>query len=253
MTDTIKPQIVIDSSQGYGYHNQDLERSRTRLQKSGSYKDLSTICIIPTRGVIPAKVVQSWWSLMNPMNQKFVRMFIIGMEVGAAYTAAIETILQNPELSKWKYILTLEEDNMPPPDGLLKLYESINLTSEKGGPFDVVQGLYWTKGEAGQPMIYGSPSESPLNFIPQMPIPESIQRCNGLGMGFDLFRMDIFKDVRLPKPFFKTMQEHIPNQGTKVYTQDLYFFENAGKLGYKFAVDNRCKVGHYDLQNDIVW
>ena len=68
---------------------------------------------------------------MAPMNQKFIRTFVIGMEVGAAYTQAIEQILANPVLRNWKYILTLEEDNMPPPDGLLKLYESMD-------KFDVV-------------------------------------------------------------------------------------------------------------------
>ena len=34
------------------------------------------------------------------------------------------------------------------------------------------------------------------------------------------------------------------------YTQDLKLFENAGKLGYKFACDSRVKVGHYDIEND---
>lgn len=248
----IKPQIVIDNFQG-GFHNQDLEKSRERLSNAKTYKDLSTICVIPTRGTIHFRVVQSWMGLMPAMNQKFIRIFISGMEVGAAYNAAVEMILANPELSKWKYILTMEEDNMPPPDGLLKLYEAINTSSDQGGSFDVVQGLYWTKGEGGQPMIYGDPGAFPLNFIPQMPKVDTIQRCNGLGMGFDLFKLDIFKDPKLPKPFFKTVQEFTPGVGGKTYTQDLYFFENAGKLGYKFACDTRCRVGHYEYERDIVW
>lgn len=183
---------------------------------------------------------------MNPMNQKFMRVFMIGMEVGAAYTAAIEQILANPELRKWKYILTLEEDNMPPPDGLLKLYESMDR-------FDVVGGLYWTKGEMGQPMIYGHPQSMPVNFIPQLPIPETVQECNGLGMGFNLFKMDLFRDPRVPQPWFHTLQDYTPGVGVRGYTQDLYFYENIHKLGYKVACDTRVKVGHYDLDNDIVW
>ena len=77
---------------------------------------------------------------MAPMNQKFTRFFVVGMEVGEAYSVAVEQILSNPEFSKWKYVLTLEEDNLPPQDGLLKLYENMN-------KFDVIGGLYWTKGE----------------------------------------------------------------------------------------------------------
>jgi hypothetical protein len=239
----MKPQIVIQDYQGF--HNTD-PNMQDRLIKGNTYKDMSTICIVPTRGVIPAKVVQNWMGLMPPMNQKFIRIFMIGMEVGEAYSNAIEQILANPELSKWKYIMTMEEDNMPPPDGLIKLYENID-------KYDVISGLYFTKGPGGQPMIYGDPKSIPLTFIPQVPQPETIQECNGLGMGFNLFKMEIFKDPRVPKPFFKTQQEYLPGQGVKAYTQDLYFFENIHKLGYKVACDTRIKVGHYDLENDIVW
>jgi glycosyltransferase involved in cell wall biosynthesis len=243
----IKPQIIVEDYQGH--HNKDIEKSRDRLIQGSTYKDLSTIIIVPSRGVIPAKVVQNWMSLMTPMNQKVIRVFMIGMEVGDAYNAAIEMILNHPDLSKWKYVLTLEEDNMSPPDGLLKLYEAINTSPG----YDAVGGLYWTKGPGGMPMIYGNVNEIPLNFIPQPPIPDTIQRCNGLGMGLTLFRLDMFKDQKLQRPFFKTVQEHKPGVGTKVFTQDLRFFEDAGRLGYKFACDTRCKVGHLDYENDIVW
>lgn len=242
-----KPQIIIQDLNGYsGRHNQDLDSSIARIEKAKTYQDLSTICIIPTRGMIHAKVIQNWWTLFTPMNQKFIRMFAIGMEVGAAYCNMIEAILADPNLSKWKYILTLEEDNMPPPDGLLKLLENMD-------KYDAIGGLYWTKGELGQPMIYGNPHEIPLTFVPQLPIPETIQECNGLGMGFTLFKLDIFKDPRVPKPWFKTLQEYKPGVGARGYTQDLYFFENIYKLGYKVACDTRVKVGHYDKENDIVW
>jgi hypothetical protein len=237
------PQIVIEDYKGR--HNSD-QNVNNRLEKGKTYQDLSTICIVPTRGMIPAKVVQNWLGLMAPMNQKFMRMFVIGMEVGEAYTQAIEQILVHPDLKNWKYILTLEEDNMPPPDGLLKLYENID-------KYDVVGGIYWTKGEGGQPMIYGNPKVMPKNFIPQIPLQDTIQEANGLGMGFNLFKIDIFKDSKLPKPFFKTLQQYNPGVGASCYTQDLYFYENAGKIGYKFACDTRIKVGHYDIQNDIVW
>lgn len=243
------PQIIVPDS---GVHNTDLGKSAERLMRGSSYRDLSTICLVPTRGCIPARVIQSWFGMMTPMNQKFIRYFLIGMEVGDAYSQAIEQILSDPIISEWKYILTLEEDNMPPPDGLLKLYESIEGKVD-GKKYDAVGGLYWTKGEMGQPMIYGNPLETPLNFVPQMPIPDTVQHCNGLGMGFTLFRMSMLRDKRLSKPLFKTEQSYIPGQGARSYTQDLYFFEKAGKWGYRFACDTRIKVGHYDINTDLVW
>jgi hypothetical protein len=240
----MQPQIVVENLEGR--HNRDLDTSIDRLTAGKAYRDLSTICIIPTRGTIPAKAVQSWLGMMTPMNQKFTRIFAMGMEVGEAYNGMVDAILANPELSTWKYILTLEEDNLPPPDGLLKLYEGMD-------KFDVIGGLYWTKGEGGQPMIYGNAGSVPKNFIPQIPIAESLNPCNGLGMGFTLFKLEIFKNQNVQKPWFKTKQEYQPGVGASCYTQDLYFFENAAKCGYRFACDTRVKVGHYDIANDIVW
>lgn len=235
------PQIIVGHEAGY--HNKS--DAAARLRKGKTFKDLSTICVIPTRGTISARVVESWWGMMTPMNQKFTRMIIKGMEVGEAYNTAIQTILSHPELSKWKYVLTLEEDNLPPPDGLLKLYESIE-------DFAVVGGLYWTKGEAGQPMIYGDP-KGVLDFIPQVPLQDSVQECNGLGMGFNLFNLDLFRDEKIPYPWFKTLQEYVPNEGSRAFTQDLYFYQNARKAGYRVACDTRIKVGHYDEAGDFVW
>lgn len=241
----MRPQIIIENYQTQGVHNANFLQSVERLEKGKGYRDLSTICIVPTRGMIPAKVTQAWMGMIPMMNQKFTRIFMIGMEVGEAYNAAIEQILSIPDLASWKYILTLEEDNIPPPDGLVRLYENID-------NFAAVGGLYWTKGEGGQPMIYGDPNDPELNFRPQVPVAD-IQPCNGLGMGFTLFKTELFKDARIEKPWFKTCNEIIPGQGAKVYTQDLYFFEKICKLGYKIACDTRVRVGHYDVQMDIVW
>jgi hypothetical protein len=227
-----------------GHHNADLEKSQDRLIRGKTYKDLSTICIVPTRGVIPARVVQSWMGLMAPMNQKFLRIFIEKMEVGEAYNHGIEQILAHPELSTWKYVLTLEEDNCPPPDGLLKLYESMD-------KFDVVEGLYWTKGEGGQPMCYGNPAVMPRNYIPQLPPIDQVKEYNGLGMGFNLWKLDMFRKVE--KPWFKTVQEYRAGEGVKACTQDMFFFDKAAKHGFKFACDGRVKVGHYDYQTDTMW
>lgn len=227
-----------------GSNNANMERARGRLIRGSTYQDLSTVCLIPTRGMIPATVVQSWMSLATPMNQKFTRIFLQQMEVGEAYNAGVEMVLNHPELSKWRFILTLEEDNCPPPDGLLKLYESMK-------SFDVVGGLYWVKGEFGQPMIYGNPQEMPKNFIPQLPIPETVQPCNGLGMGFTLFKLSLFK--AMPKPWFKTLQEYTRNEGMRAATQDLYFFQEAAKHGYTFASDNRVRVGHWDESAGQMW
>lgn len=240
-------QAIITEQLNIGINNSDLAKAAERLSKGKTYTDLSTVIVCPTRGMIPDRVVQSWLGMIKPMNQKIIGpIFFRGYEVGDAYNMAVDMILSHPDLSTWKYILTIEEDNIPPPDGLMKLYESMD-------EYDGVGGLYWTKGEGGQPMIYGDPFVKPVNFIPQIPKFDTVQPANGLGMGFNLFKTEIFKDPRLERPWFKTVNEYEPGKGARLYTQDLYFYERAGKLGYKFACDTRVKVGHFDVSTDIVW
>lgn len=236
-----KPQIITDSN--IGWHNSQTEESK---QKRNAYQNLSTICIVPCLNAIPSKVVQNWMQLMSPMNQKFTRIFVMNMEVGKAYSETIEMILAHPDLSKWKYIFTLEHDNMVSPDCLLKLYEDI-------GNYDAVGSLYYTKGYGGKPMCYGHPKDFPINFIPFQPNPNSVTQCNGLGMGATLFKLEMFKDKRLPRPLFETHQSYTPGVGARAYTQDLKFFEEAGKVGYKFACSTNTLTGHYDVEADQIW
>lgn len=235
----MKPCLIIEPRAGR--HNLD-ENSLERVLREKAYADLSTVCVIVTRGLIHARVVQTWMGMILPMNQKFTRIFISGMEVGSGYEAAFDYILQHPELSKWNYILTLEEDNMPPMDGLLRLYESTD-------KFDVISGLYWTKGEEGQPMIYGDPTVEPITFMPQPPTSNSVQECNGVGMGFTLFKTTIFKDSELKRPWFKT----VTGTNGDLATQDLYFCKKLRELNYRIGVDTRVKVGHFDVERELTW
>lgn len=237
----IEPTIIIGGDPGR--HNRD-STSVERVQRGRRYRDLSTVCVIPAVGGIEPRVVESWWELMAPMNQSFQRVFVTGLEVADAYNHAIETILEHPVLRRTKYLLTLEQDNLPPPRGLIKLCESID-------GFAAVGGLYWCKGEEGDPMIFGKPGES--SFTPQPPKPNTVQECSGLGMGFTLFDLDLFRDERLARPWFRTFQAYSPEYGPWQSTQDLYFFKKIHRLGYRVACDTRVKVGHYDAHTGIVW
>lgn len=240
-----------------GYHNTRLAEAAERLRKGGTYRDLSTVIVTPTRGglCLAPRVVQSWAGLMTPMNQRvYNRIWVEGDEVGVAYSRAVAEILANPGFKGWRYMLTIEDDVMPPPDGLLKLYEAIE-GGVDGQKYDAVGGLYWTKGPGGQPMIYGDPNAMPLNFVPRgdMVGAETVVPAAGLGMGFNLFRLSMFKDKELPQPLFQTKQQYTPGVGAMAYTQDLWFYQKAGALGYRFACDTRVKCGHYDWQTGEVW
>lgn len=230
---------MFDPSGITGSHNSDFHKSALRVLEGKQFKDLSTVWVTPSPdSKLDVQVVfQSWLALAMPMNQTVQRLGIGRGEVGAAYNAAVEMILEDS--IEWKYMLTVETDNLPPRDGLLKLYESVD-------KFDAVGGLYWMKGPLGTAHIYGDPS-NPGDFKPQVPLENAVQPCNGMGMGFTLFNVDMFR--KMGGPWFKTSETVEDGE----HTQDLFFFKKAAEAGYKFACDTRVRVGHIDFQTRKIW
>jgi len=237
----MKPQLIETA----GVNNADLAKSTARIIQGASWKKQRVVSLIPAGAMIPTKVYLSHCGLMFPPNQSVHRMAAIGMEVGEAFSNAIEQILATPGLNEWEYILTIEHDNIPPSDGLIKLIKRMDEHPE----FACVGGLYWTKGYGtGVPQIWGDPKDPVLNFRPQPPVPGQLVECCGTGMGFNLWRMSMFKDPKLRKPWFKTVAG---KEG--VGTQDLYFWGDARKHGYRCAIDCDVLVGHYDHVEDITY
>lgn len=227
-----------------GIHNGDLDKTSARLIKGASWKKQRIVVILPSAAMIPAKVALTHWNLAFPPNNGVVRILALGDEVGVAYSQAIEQVLAHPELSQWEYILTLEHDNTPPSDGVIKLIEQMEAHPE----YACIGGLYFTKGEGGVAQIWGDPRDPVTNFRPQVPDPAGgLVECCGTGMGFNLFRLSMFKDEKLRRPWFHTQVKD------GVSTQDLYFWSDARKYGYRAAIDCSVKVGHYDHVTDTNW
>lgn len=233
-----------------GYHAQkNYSPGSTGIVMGDTYKRRHTLVITPSLGRVPVRWVQAKDLLMHPMNAKFHHMYLVNQEVGKAYEQAVDIIRANAEFASWDYVLTLEDDNLPPPDGLLKLCEDMEANKQ----FDIIGGLYFTKGEGGQPMAYGKPSVMPKDFVPWLPPPDAVTECNGLGMGFTLYRMKLWLDKRLDRPLFSTEQNYTPGVGIRAYTQDLRMAEIVAKHGYRHAISTRVLVGHYDWESDRVW
>ena len=240
----MKPQLLIQEMPTGGIHNGDVGKTRTRLDKSKSWKKQRIVVLIPTAETIAAKVALSHWNLAFPPNNGVVRVLAVGMEVGEAYSTAIEQVLSHPELSQWEFLLTIEHDNMPPHDGVLKLVEHM----EENPKYDCIGGLYYTKGYGGCAQIWGDPKDPMLNFRPQLPDPNGgLVECCGTGMGFNLWRLKMFKDKKLRRPWFVTQKKD------GIATQDLYAWTDFRKHGYRCAVACDVKVGHYDLERDFIW
>lgn len=225
-----------------GFWNGEFEQGRSRVHIGKSWKRQRIIVVIPSGESLPAKVALSIWNLGFPPNNPVMRILAMGMEVGEAYSNAIEGILAEPSLADWEYVLTCEHDNLARPNSVLKLLERM----EEHPELHCISGLYFMKGEGGYPQIWGDPNDPLMNFRPQRPVNGELVECCGVGMGFALWRLSMFRDSRLPRPLFKT--EQFPQM-----SQDLAFWANARPLGYRCAVSCDVKIGHLDSATGIVW
>lgn len=235
---TREPQVIL----GYGSTDPDY-RAPVRLERSHLYRPMPYVVVMPVVGGVPPRVHDAIVSLAAPPNQKHTQLTIEWAEVGAAYNMAVEMILAHPEISTWRYMVTIEQDNLVPPYGVIDL-----LNEAEAGEWDVLGGLYHTKGEGGVAQIWGDRS-LPLNFVPQRPVPGKVVPTWATGMGCTVFRLDQFR--RLPGPWFNTRcdEEH----GS--FTQDLDYFKRAHDEGLdlKVGVDCRVVVGHLDVDTGQVW
>ena len=105
-----------------GPNNSELVTSAARVKASNAWRDLSTVVISPTTGSIPTKIVMSWMAMMPTINQKVKWLMSVWVEVGAAYEEMVRYILADPDLSKFKYILTIEH-------GIAMLCRSTSITA----------------------------------------------------------------------------------------------------------------------------
>jgi hypothetical protein len=225
-----------------------MPETMSRLQRGGSWKKQRIVVVLPAADMVSTRCVLSWWNLAFPPNNGVVKIIALGDEVGEAYSRAIESILAHPELSQWEYLLTIESDNAPPSDGVIQLLNSMEAHPE----FAWISGLYFTKGHpttngtgGGVAQIWGDISDpSGINFRPMPPTGSGLIECFGTGQGFCLYRLPLFKDERLTRPWFRT-KRGINGEG--IGTQDLTFAADARKHGYRCAVDQNCRVGHHDL------
>lgn len=198
--------------------------------------------LIPAIDSIPSIVVRSWMQMRYPydcadcdltVGAQIVDM-TIKRPVDEAYEALFEKAITNENA---EYALTLEHDMVPKPDALELLLESAYQYPE----YDALGALYFTKGVKGVPQIWGPPG-----FEPQEPT-RGVVECSATGMGFTLFRLDMFRSGRLKKPWFKTTG---PANGM---SQDLWFWTHARKAGFRCAVDCDIRVGHYEIAFETIW
>lgn len=150
---------------------------------------------------------------------------IYGLPVADAYNEAVKTALREGA----NYILTIEDDTFPPPDGLVKLLEH-NL--------DIVGGWYPMRSAVyqGAPIILRGGNRQDLK-------PDGeLHEVYTIPQGFTLFKTDVFRVIE--PPWFVT---------TAHLTQDSYFSQLAREAGFKLWIDTDIRCKHIDRISGTVY
>ncbi len=214
------------------------------LIKGDTYRDRSFVILTATRGVIHEQAYVSHLAMLMPQNVKHARVVASGHEVGHAYNALTDAALKMGST----YAVTLEDDMLPPDDGIERLMGAIERTD-----LDAVSALYRTKGERSWPLVLGHPTHNLFDHSPRAPIHQDlidrgedpVMEVNCIPMGFAIWKMRMFRELKVlaPGPLFRTTQS----------TQDTNFARLARERGYRFGVDCSIKVGHLDVSDGKVY
>ncbi|RLF77223.1 hypothetical protein DRN39_04615 [Thermococci archaeon] len=190
------------------------------------------ICIgIPVyRGFYPQMVEALLSCLLETQKKKPDIDFVFKITYRTWLPYAHRRIVHFALREKAHYILFVEEDIVPPRDGLLRLLKH---------NVDCVLGLYWQRSKPYAPVIAKKNERlgvcEPIWEVP----PNELIEIDAGGLGFCLLKTEVFKDVSFDSFHFE-----------RDYADDIPFFLALRKKGYKVFCDTSCICQH--VQEEFV-
>lgn len=208
----------------------------TLVVEGEGYVEKSTCLIVPT-SVVDGRVYISHMSLFWPFNvpKEFVASYKVE-DPAVAYEKLCEAAIAKGTA----YLLTLEDDILPPQDAIIRLHKTMLEHPE----FDGISALYFSRRAEVVPLLVGfpdRPGDGTIRVVPEQP---GLVEVNVIPMGFALWKSSLFELVE--RPWFKTDVD-------RGMSQDSYFCHAARAAGRRFAVDTSLRVGHLDVRSGKVF
>ena len=224
---------------------------------------------IPTEGLVRFEWAHARYGQIIPVNWSATGFDLAYIAAGYSVADAYNLICQQAIEKKVEWLLTVEDDVLLPPDCFLRIGKYM----EKGD-VPVVSGLYYTKGNPAEPLIFRGRGNGAFRDFKM----GAKVWFDGLPMGCLLLHMSIIRYMwntspgyRAPdgtqlREIFKTPGEvHYDPENfsytKKTGTQDLYFFDRVMKENvlketgwknrrkYPFLCDTGIFCKHIDRNN----
>jgi hypothetical protein len=205
-------------------------------------------------------VVSFWWarqmmSLVHPLNigKKFAFVQDDG-DSGVADTRnqiVHDVLRMDNDTLEVDSLFWVDDDVLVMPGALLALYNH---------HVPIASGVYFTKCELPEALIFPGRLHGTAKFYPN----EIIRDGWGHGMGLCLIKADVYRKMaaaglgvdRHGKPEWYKTSSDFKLEGSMIDcggTEDLFFLNRAGELGYKTVIDcTKHAFGwHYDLKTGL--
>ena len=166
---------------------------------------------------------------------------VYGLGVDHARTNIIKEALKRG----CNYALFIDNDIIPPIDGLCKVLNHI----EKDKDLGAVSGDYVMKGQPLHSAHLQLNEDGMVTELNRLPTDDLVYSNWLIGLGFCLVDMNMFKQMR--EPWFKCHYKKEDND--KNVNEDAHFTEMAFENGYKVLVDKTIKCGHVDYKNEKLY
>lgn len=213
----------------------------TKRASERAKSDVSQIIAIgiPTLGRVSLPWVSHALRLAPPMVCTATLIVAENHPVAPARQKIVDSVLQmNP---RPPYLLFWGDDNLPPPDGLRMLLDTLRKYDAPA-----VSGLYYMKTyPPEQAIMWRQGHLGPLIAGKDFQLGEIIE-VDGSGLDFILFRTEAL--AKLPPLKFRTVLDWVSDKGMIIQTEDAYFWDRWREVyGKGPLVDTRCRVGHYSM------
>ncbi len=252
-----------------GAKNKELKYTGTAPVNDDNWQK-RVLLFTPSRGLIRAEWVQARYGQIIPTNWSMVEMQqFVSPHMPIAYQLADAQNLMAKAVVEgdYEWVIYLEDDNVIPPDGIVRFNEYM-----KKGDVPIVSGVYWTKGEPSEPLIYRGRGNS---YYSDWKMGDLVW-CSGMPFGFRLEHASFIKEAWKNSPEYNvggTITRRVfeqPNRmwfneekggmeatrGTtdlawckRIVDEDLFNkcgFPEIAKKEYPFLVDTNIFVKHID-------
>jgi hypothetical protein len=243
-----------------------IQHLKNKINPLPTRKKFIAICT-PTLGAVSIFWAKALRSLQWPMNVGSVPFFMVddlscagNNEIAENRNKLVQyALVFECESREITHLFWLDDDVICPAGALLRLLEDDNRPDSTG----VCSGVYFVKGDNGEPLIFPSKLGGTIPFVPDQVYP-----AWGCGMGLTLVRMEVYKrllaaglptDKHGRPEWYKTTSGQVKIEADGGYdmggTEDLYFCDLAEKIGVRPLIDTgRFTFGfHCDLARRRVY